>query len=76
VSKTGSKVWYAFSPVSGRLKRIKMDNFPVLSLQESHNKAKARLKDAHLGLLTETVVKAAATKQATLGEIILHFVDH
>jgi integrase len=75
VSKNGSKVWYATPRVDGRPKRIKIGTYPILSLTDARDKARDLLKDAQLGLLTETVIKAEAAKQATLGEVIPQFID-
>jgi hypothetical protein len=39
VSKTGAKVWYATPRVDGRPQRIKIGNYPILSLTSTPNPA-------------------------------------
>jgi hypothetical protein len=75
VSKRGSKIWYVLPRVTGKPKRIKIGSYPILSLADAREKARSLLRDAQLGLLTETAIKAEAAKLARLGEVIPQFIE-
>ncbi len=75
VSKRGSKIWYVMPRVTGKPKRIKIGSYPILSLADAREKARSLLRDAQLGLLTETAIKAEAAKLAKLEMIIPQFIE-
>lgn len=75
VSKRGSKIWYVMPRVTGKPKRIKIGTYPILSLADARERARSLLRDAQLGLLTETAIKAEAAKLAKLETIIPQFIE-
>jgi hypothetical protein len=75
VSKRGAKIWYVVPRVTGKAKRIKLGSYPILSLADARDKARSLLRDAQLGKLTETAIKAEAAKLAKLEGVIPQFIE-
>jgi hypothetical protein len=55
VSATGGKVWYLATRVDGRMRRIKLGPYPVLSLSDARQRAQGILRDIALGKYAESV---------------------
>jgi hypothetical protein len=53
VSATGGKVWYLAVRVEGRMRRIKIGNYPVVSLADARERARRMLNDIALGKYDE-----------------------
>jgi integrase len=70
VSSTGGKVWYVSSRIEGKIRRIKIGTYPILSLADAREKARALLRDVQLGKYSE---KDPITP--TFGEIIPQFIE-
>jgi hypothetical protein len=49
VSATGGKVWYTCCRIEGKLRRIKIGTYPILSLADAREKAQGLLRDVQLG---------------------------
>jgi Arm DNA-binding domain len=45
VSSTGGKVWYTSCRIEGKIRRIKIGTYPILSLADAREKARALLRD-------------------------------
>lgn len=71
VSQSGSKVWYLTTRVQGRLRRIKIGTYPILTLADAREKARENLRDIQLGRFEQP----EPPKDPTLGEIIPQFID-
>ena len=71
VSKRGAKIWYAMPRVGNRNKRIKIGNYPVVTLADAREKARELLNAAQLGKFDELVVEQVPT----LGELIPQFIE-
>lgn len=70
VSATGNKVWYVATRVHGRMRRIKIGNYPIVSLADARDKAREILRDIQLGVFeTET------EQVPTFGEVVRDFID-
>lgn len=73
VSATGGKVWYLATRVDGRLRRIKLGSYPVISLSDARQSAQGILRDIALGKYAESALGSPETP--TLGDIIPQFID-
>src|SRR5258705_7790951 len=51
VSATGGKVWYVSTRANGRVRRIKVGTYPIISLADAREKARQVLRQAQLGRL-------------------------
>jgi len=54
VSATGAKVWYLAARVDGRLRRIKLGAYPVISLLDARQHAQSILRDIAIGKFVES----------------------
>lgn len=73
VSVSGGKVWYVTTRVDGRLKRIRLGRYPIVSLADAREQARDILRKVELGLpLVEPQVEEEEV--TTLGEIIPEFI--
>ena len=73
VSATGGKVWYLATRVEGRMRRIKLGAYPVISLSDARRHAQSVLRDIALGKYAENV--PGSPEAPTLGDIIPQFID-
>jgi hypothetical protein len=73
VSITGGKVWNLATRVDGRLRRIKIGTYPILSLSDAREKARMILRDIQLGTFQQREERVPRTP--TLGDIIPQFID-
>jgi integrase len=71
VSSTGGKVWYTSCRINGRIRRIKIGTYPILSLADAREKARALLRDVQLGKFCER----QEPKLPTFGEVIPQFIE-
>ncbi len=74
VSASGGKVWYLATRVDGRLRRIKLGTYPVLSLSDAREKARSILRDIQLGVFQQRDAEPLPERR-TLGDIIPDFVE-
>lgn len=70
VSATGNKVWYVATRVHGRMRRIKIGNYPIVSLADARDKAREILRDIQLG-----VYETEAEQVPTFGEVVPQFIE-
>lgn len=75
VSATGGKVWYLATRFEGRLRRIKLGTYPVISLSDARQLAQGILRDIALGKYAESGAGSPAAPTPTLGDIIPQFID-
>lgn len=75
VSATGGKVWYLAARVDGRLRRIKLGSYPVISLSDARQSAQGILRDIALGTYAESGAGSPDAPGPTLGDIIPQFID-
>lgn len=69
VSNKGNKVWYVFSRVDRRRRRIKVGTYPTLGVADARERARATLREIELGTYDKT------SKLVTLGDVIPQFID-
>lgn len=74
VSATGGKVFYVSKRINGRMKRIKVGAWPILSLSDAREKARDILRDIELGQYEETVSNATHLI-LTFGEVVPQFIN-
>lgn len=73
VSVSGAKVWYVTTRVDGRLKRIRVGRYPIVSLADAREAAREVLRKVELGIpLVEPQVEE--DEVTTLGAIIPEFI--
>lgn len=70
VSASGRKVWYMACRIRGRARRIKIGTYPILSLADAREKARALLRDVQLGKFDED-----QRDTPTFGEIVPQFIE-
>ncbi|WEX08931.1 site-specific integrase [Chelativorans sp. AA-79] len=75
VSATGAKVWYLAIRVEGRLRRIKLGTYPVISLSDAREQAQSTLRDIALGKYAESAPGSSEAPTPTLGDVIPQFID-
>lgn len=71
VSPAGRKSWFVIVRVGGRQKRVTIGTYPAISLAEARDAAREIIRDAQLGLLTDS----AKPPTLTLGQAIPLFVQ-
>jgi hypothetical protein len=71
VSSTGGKVWYTSCRIEYKIRRIKIGTYPILSLADAREKARALLRDVQLGKYNERQEPTLPT----FGEIIPQFIE-
>ena len=71
VSPAGRKSWFVIVRVGGRQKRVTIGTYPAISLAEARDEARKIIRDAQLGLLTDS----AKPPTLTLGQTIPLFVQ-
>jgi integrase len=72
VSSTGRKVFYLATRVHGRMRRIKIGVYPIVSLADAREKARQILRDVQLGVYEANEAETATTP--TLSEVIADFI--
>jgi integrase len=75
VSAKGGKVWYLATRVEGRMRRIKLGAYPVISLSDARQRAQGILRDIALGAYAESDPGSPEGPTPTLGDIIPQFID-
>jgi integrase len=70
VSATGGKVWYTCCRIEGKIRRIKIGTYPILSLADAREKARGLLRDVQLGKFSEK-----RRDIATFGEVVPQFIE-
>jgi integrase len=75
VSATGAKVWYLAVRVEGRMRRIKIGSYPVVSLSDARQQAQGMLRDIALGKYDESGAGSPEAPPPTLGEVIPQFIE-
>lgn len=75
VSVKGGKVWYLATRIEGRMRRIKLGAYPVISLSDARQRAQGILRDIALGKYAESVPGSPEAPTPTLGDIIPQFID-
>jgi len=71
VSSTGGKVWYTSCRINGTIRRIKIGTYPILSLADARETARALLRDVQLGKFSER----QEPELPTFGEVIPQFIE-
>jgi integrase len=75
VSSRGGKVWYVSTRIHGRVRRIKIGNYPIVSLADAREEARGLLRKVQLNLFLEPQDMVAEPKVPTLGEIVPLFIE-
>ena len=75
VSAAGGKVFYLSTRVQGRMKRIRIGSWPVLSLHDAREKARSILRAVELGRYIELSPDEEQQCTPTLGEIVPQFIE-
>lgn len=75
VSATGGKVFYISTRVNGRMKRIKIGTWPILTLHEARDKARSLLRSIKLGRYVEKAPHEEEQRMMTLGEVVPQFIE-
>ena len=75
VSATGGKVWYLATRAEGRMRRIKLGRYPVISLSDARGRAQCILRDIALGHYAQSAPGSSETPTPTLGDIIPLFIE-
>lgn len=75
VSATGRKVWYLSARVDRRNRRIKLGNYPALSLSDVRERARDILRDIDLGAFEKSDAGSPEAPVPTLGEVIPQFIE-
>jgi integrase len=75
VSATGARVWDLATRVEGRMRRIKIGNYPVVALSEARAQAQGMLRDITLGKYDESAAGSPEAPTPTLGEVIPQFIE-
>ena len=70
VSASGGKVWYTACRIKGRARRMKIGTYPILSLADARDKARALLRDVQLGKFDEDRLDTP-----TFGEVVPQFIE-
>ncbi|MEA5470176.1 tyrosine-type recombinase/integrase [Spirulina sp. 06S082] len=76
VSATGGKVFGVSRRIAGRMKRIRIGAYPIVSLADAREKARSILRDIELGQYDQTpssVVDSAS--RLTLGDVVPQFIE-
>ena len=73
VSATGGKVFGVSRRINGRMKRIRIGAYPVVSLADAREKARDILRDIELGQYASPFVVDRA-RRLTLGEVVPQFI--
>ena len=75
VSATGGKVFGVSRRINGRMKRIRIGAYPIVSLADAREKARDILRDIELGQYDETSPSVAKpAPRLTLGEVVPQFI--
>lgn len=73
VSVSGAKIWYVTTRIDGRLRRIRVGRYPIVSLADAREQAREILRKVELGLpLVEPEVEEEEV--TTLGGVIPEFI--
>jgi integrase len=75
VSATGGKVFYISTRINGRMKRIKIGTWPILTLHEARDKARSILRSIELGRYVEKAPHEEEQRMMTLGEVVPQFIE-
>src|SRR5690606_25894232 len=75
VSATGAKVWYLATRVEGRMRRIKLGAYPVISLSDAREQAQGVLRDIALGKYAKSAPGSPEAPTPRLGDVIPQFID-
>lgn len=73
VSAKGTKIWYLAVRVDGRMRRIKIGSYPILSLSDARERTQSILREIALGTYGRHDADEAE-KVPTLGEVIPDFI--
>ena len=71
ISPTGRKAWFVIVRLNGRQKRVTLGTYPAISLAEARTEARRIIRDAQLGLLSDSR-RSPALK---LGETVPLFIE-
>ena len=75
VSATGGKVFYVSKRFNGRMKRVKIGTWPVLTLHDARDKARSILRSIELGRYVEKAPHEKEQRMQTLGEVVPQFIE-
>lgn len=75
VSATGRKVWYLATRVEGRMRRMKLGAYPVISLSDARQHAQSILRDITLGKFAQSLLGSSEAPTPTFGDIIPPFIE-
>ena len=76
VSATGGKVFGVSRRIDGRMKRIRIGAYPIVSLADAREKARDILRDIELGQYDQTSPSVAdSAPRLTLGDVVPQFIE-
>ncbi len=70
VSATGGKVFCVSKRINGRMKRITIGTWPILTLHDAREKARSLLRSIELGRYVEKAPHEEEQRMMTLGEVV------
>ncbi len=75
VSSVGKKVFYLNTRSNGRARRIKIGDYPLMSLAEARQKAQSILRDISLGTFENSAAGSTRRSVPALKDVIDQFIE-
>lgn len=75
VATTDRKVFYVSKRIDGKMKRIKIGAYPIVSLREAREQARTILRDIELGRYGDGASTEDEKPLPTLGDVIPQFIE-
>jgi integrase len=75
VSSVGKKVFYLNTRINGRARRIKIGDYPLMSLAEARQKAQGILRDTSLGTFENSAAGSPERSVPVLKDVIDQFIE-
>ncbi|WP_137390945.1 tyrosine-type recombinase/integrase [Rhodoligotrophos defluvii] len=75
VSSKGRKTWHLCARINKRRRRIKIGDYPILTLGEAREKARSIMRAAQLGRYVEKAETEDESGASTLGELVPQFIE-
>ncbi|WP_027834871.1 tyrosine-type recombinase/integrase [Maritalea myrionectae] len=75
VSSVGKKVFYLNTRINGRARRIKIGDYPLMSLAEARQKAQSILRDISLGAFENSAAGSPERSAPVLKDVIDQFIE-
>lgn len=75
VASTGKKVFYVSKRIDGKMRRIKIGQYPVVSLRDAREQARTILRDIELGCYVEAGSLEEENIIPTFAEVVPQFIE-